>query len=151
MGAAAASLAAVAGCSSDEPETPAACLAPAKEYLAALRDAPQPVRIGGDTPIADCLVDNQSSVDIADVGRELIAAATRLNAEAREDPDGEATVELGYLIGAAQEGATKTGGLHTALIRRLDAAARFNEGGEPLSARFERTFGRGYAAGQKNG
>jgi len=81
----------------------------------------------------------------------VLFRSTRLNAEAREDPSGEASVELGYLIGAAQEAGAETGGVHTDLLRRLDAAARFNPGGEPLPAGFERAFGEGYAAGQQNG
>ena len=142
---------ALAGCADEEPETPAACLTPAKDYLAALEAAPQPVRLADDTSISECLVADQAPAEISTVGQEMIAAATRLNAEAREDPSGEASVELGYLIGAAQEAATETGGLHTDLVRRLDAAARFNEGGEPLPASFERAFGEGYVAGQESG
>lgn len=150
LGAGAVCLAALAGCSSDESETPAACLAPASEYLAALEAAPQPVLVDGETPISECLVDAQTSVDVSDVGQQLIAAATRLNAQARNNPSGRASVELGYLIGAAQEGAADTGGLHTDLLRRLDAAARFNDG-EQFPASFERAFGEGYAAGQESG
>jgi hypothetical protein len=148
LGVAVASVA--AGCAQQEPETPAACLAPAKEYLAALEAAPGPVRLDDSASISECLVDDQPPADISTVGQEMIAAATRLNAEAREEPAGDASVELGYLIGAAQEAATETGGLHTDLVRRLDAAARFN-GGEPLPVSFERAFGEGYAAGQESG
>ena len=146
-----AAAAAIVGCASEKPETPAACLAPAKDYAAALEAAPQPVRLADGTSISECLVADQSPADISSVGQELIAAATRLNAEAKQDPPGEASVELGYLIGAAQEAGSETAGLHTDLLRRLDSAARFNEGGAPLPASFERAFGEGYAAGQENG
>ena len=50
-----------------------------------------------------------------------------------------------------QEGASSTGGIHKDLVIRLDAAARFTEGGEPLPVEFERAFGEGYAAGQASG
>ena len=146
----------LAGCGSEDEEAPAACIAPARDYLAALEAAPQPVRLGGSTPISDCLVADQDPAELGQVGEELISAATQLNAEARRDPAGEATTELGYLVGAAQQGAaesggTEGGGIHTDLLRRLDSAARFSEGGKPLPASFERAFGEGYAAGQDGG
>jgi hypothetical protein len=147
-------LALLAGCSSggdDEGQTPVACLAPAGEYLAALDDAPDPVRLEGTTPISDCLTAGQDAAGLSDTGRSLVRAATELNREARRDPSGESTLRLGYLVGAVQQGASETGGIHVDLVRRLDAAARFNEGGKPLPVSFERTFGKGYAAGQENG
>jgi hypothetical protein len=140
----------LASCGEEEAETPAACLAPASAYLEALRQAPQPVLLEGMTPISDCLPAGQDTVELGQVGEEMVNAATRLNAEARRRPSGEATAQLGYLIGAAQQGASESG-IHTDLLRRLDTAARFNEGGKPLPASFERAFGEGYAAGQETG
>jgi hypothetical protein len=157
LGLAAVALVLLAGCGSDdEAEAPAACIAPARDYLAALEAAPEPVRLAGSTPISDCLVADQDPAELGQVGEELIKAATQLNAEARRDPSGEATTQLGYLVGAAQQGAaesggTEGGGIHTDLLRRLDSAARFSEGGKPLPASFERAFGEGYAAGQNGG
>jgi hypothetical protein len=147
----------LAGCGSDdEAEAPPACIAPARDYLAALEAAPQPVRLEDSTPISDCLVADQEPAELGQVGEELIKAATQLNAEARRDPADEPTTQLGYLVGAAQQGAaesggTEGGGIHTDLLRRLDSAARFTEGGKPLPASFERAFGEGYAAGQDSG
>ena len=138
----------LAGCGSDEADTPAACLAPARDYVEALEPAPEPVRLADSTPISDCLAPDQDPADVARVGEEMIDAATELNARARRDPSGEATVRLGYLIGAAQQGAAD---IHTDLLRRLDTAARFTEGGRPPPASFERAFGEGYAAGQESG
>jgi hypothetical protein len=60
-------------------------------------------------------------------------------------------VRLGYLVGAVQEGAAATGGIHEDLVLRLDAAARFTGGRDAFGARFERAFGVGYAAGQEHG
>jgi hypothetical protein len=143
---------ALVGCGGDdEPSTPAACVGDADAYLAALESAPGEVRLDGETPISDCIVEAQSGGDLAQVGEPMIAAATRLNRDAQADPSGEATVELGYLIGAVQEAAATTGGIHEDLVRRLDAAARFADDGAALPAAFERAFGEGYAAGQASG
>jgi hypothetical protein len=139
----------LAGCGEDEADTPVACLAPADTYLDALRSAPGQVLLEGSTPISGCLVDDQSPGDVSRVGEEMVDAATQLNAVARRDPSSDETVQLGYLIGAVQEGASAD--IHTDLVRRLDAAARFNEGGRPLPASFERRLGEGYAAGQESG
>lgn len=149
MAAPAVAVALLAGCGEDEVDTPAACLAPAATYLDALRSAPGQVLLEGSTPISDCLVDDQSPADVSRVGEEMVDAATQLNAAARRDPASDETVQLGYLIGAAQEGASAD--IHTDLVRRLDAAARFSGDGRPLGAGFERTFGEGYAAGQQSG
>jgi hypothetical protein len=142
---------ALAGCGEENVETPAACLASSSAYLDALRPAPEPVLLEGTTPISDCVPADQEPAELGQAGEQMIAAATKLNAEARRDPAGEATVQLGYLIGAVQQGAADGGGIHADLLRRLDAAARFSEGGKQLPASFERAFGEGYAAGQETG
>lgn len=139
----------VAGCSGGEgDETPAACLEGGDAYLEALAAAPEQVALGAGTPISDCLVPEQSGGDLAAVGEEMVAAATTLNAEAREHPGGPATVRLGYLVGAVERGAE---GIHADLVRRLNAAARFSPSREIQPASFERSFGRGYAAGLESG
>jgi len=142
-----------AGCGSeDAPDTPAACFAPAAEYLAALEAAPAEVRLEGSVAISDCLVEEQPPGALGAVGKPIVEAATALNERARRDPSGPATVRLGYLVGAVQQGAASTGGIHEDLVRRLDAAARFSGGGErSLGADFERAFGEGYAAAQPGG
>jgi hypothetical protein len=138
-------IAAVVGCGSEEEETPTACLGSAGDYLDALEEAPGAVRL------ADCIVPAQEGGELSQVGSATVDAATRLNAEARTDPSGEATVQLGYLVGAIQEGAADTGGIHADLVRRIDTAARASETGEAFSAAFERAFGEGYAAAQEGG
>jgi hypothetical protein len=147
-------LALLAGCggSSEPPETPAACLGTADDYLAALESAPGQVRLDGDTPISGCLVEDQAGGALQTVGKSVVDAATELNVQARRDPGGRGTVQLGYLVGAVQEGASNTGGIHQDLVLRLDAAARFSgEQDKPFPAEFERAYGEGYAAGQANG
>jgi hypothetical protein len=139
----------IGGCGSDtDDEAPAACLATNDVYLRALERAPAEVRLAGGTPISACLVPEQDAGELANVGREMIVAATKLNTEARKDPEGSASVQLGYLLGATAKGADA---IHTDLVRRLNTAARFSEGGGSQPAGFERAFGRGYAAGQGSG
>ena len=146
-------VAALAGCgSSDPPETPSACLGSASDYLDALADAPGEVRLAGTTPISDCLVEEQASGALQTVGKAVVDAATELNRELRRHPASQAAVQLGYLVGAVQEGAADTSGIHKDLVLRLDSAARYSGPGEkPFSAAVERAYGEGYAAGQANG
>jgi hypothetical protein len=140
-----------AGCSKSEPEqAPSACLEGPGVYMEALQGTPGEVRLQGETPISGCIVPGQEGGELAAVGSTMITVATRLNAEARADPIGSATVELGYLVGAATRGAEDTSGIHEDLIRRLSAAARFSPTGEP-SAVFERNFDLGFAAGREKG
>ncbi len=142
---------ALGGCSDDDEGTSVACLAPADDYVEALGAAPDAVTLEDGTKISSCVAQSEQAADLGQVGESVIDAATQLNAEARRDPGGERTVELGYLVGAVQQGAAETGGIHADLIRRLDAAARFAPGGGPLPVSFERAFNEGYAAGQETG
>jgi hypothetical protein len=141
---------AVAGCSSQEDEeTPSACLVEAPAYLQALRAAPGEVRVGGTTQISDCLTPEQEGGELAQVGSAMVAAATTLNGEARADPGGPATVQLGYLSAAVSRGADS---IHADLARRVTTAAQFSPGGSgSLSPEFLRAFGRGYEAGRETG
>ena len=146
-------LAALAGCGAEEaPETPAACLGPASDYLKALEAAPGEVRLAGTTAISDCLVEDQASGPLQTVGKSLVDAASELNREVRGDPRSDAAIQLGYLVGSVQEAAASTGGIHEDLVIRLDSAARFTGAdGKAFSAEFERSYGEGYAAGQATG
>jgi hypothetical protein len=138
----------LAGCGTKKNDlAPAACLVTNHGYLQALERAPAQVRLAGTTPISDCLVPDQDAGQLANIGREMIVAATKLNLRARAGSE-PATVQLGYLIGAVAKGADP---IHTDLVRRLNSAARFSQTGGALSASFERTFGRGYAAGHTSG
>ncbi len=138
-----------AGCGQKKNDlAPAACLVSSQGYLRALERAPAPVRLAGTTAISECLVPEQDGGQLANIGHEMVIAATKLNVEARRDPAGPAALQLGYLIGAVGKGADT---IHTDLVRRLNAGARFSASGGTLSAEFERTFGRGYAAGHSSG
>ena len=144
-------LAVLAGCGSTDSSTPAACLEGGDSYLKALDTAPGEVKLGGETPISDCLAENQKAGDLATVGTAMLTAATKLNAEARAEPAGDANLQLGYLLGAAQRGAESTDGIHAELIRRLSAAARYSPDNRPPSAAFLRVYRAGFDAGRARG
>jgi hypothetical protein len=146
------SLAAVAaGCGQPSDTTPVACLEGEGAYLKALDAAPGEVKLRGETLISECLAENQKAGDLATVGTALVAAATKLNAQARAEPGGEANLQLGYLLGAAERGASQTDGIHVELIRRLTAAARYSPDSRPPSTAFLRVYREGFDAGQASG
>lgn len=146
-----ASLLALAGCGGPDDSTPVACLEGAPVYLRALEGAPGEVELGGTTPISDCLAKNQAGGDLATVGAAMLTATTKLNVEARAEPGGAANVQLGYLLGAAQRGADGSEGIHTELIRRLSAAARYSPDNQPPPATFLDAYQRGFDAGRAHG
>jgi len=140
-----------AACGSTDTSTPVACLEGPGPYTRALQDAPGAVTIDDGTPLSGCLVRNQEAGDLATVGTAMLAATTRLNAAAREEPGGNANLQLGYLLGAAQRGASENEGIDAALVRRLAAAARYSPDGRPLPPAFLRTYREGFDAGEARG
>jgi hypothetical protein len=148
---AAACLTVAAGCGNQDDSTPVACLEGAAAYERALASAPGAVLLDGETPISDCLARNQSGGDLARVGEAAIVTATELNAEARAEPGGDANLQLGYLLGAAQRGAEESEGIHSDLVRRLTVAARYAPGDQPLSPEFLATYREGFGAGRSGG
>jgi hypothetical protein len=141
----------VVGCGKQDDSTPVACLEVSETYVQALKAAPGEVTLDGETPISGCLVENQKGGELATVGTAMVNAATQLNAEARAEPGGEANLQLGYLLGAAEHGAEETEGIHAELIRRLSAAARYSPDNRPLSLAFLRTYKEGFDAGAAAG
>ena len=139
------------GCGATSDATPVACLDGSGAYIGALGDAPGDVLLSGEVPISECLAENQKGGDLATVGVSMLEAATKLNAEAREEPGGAANLQLGYLVGAATRGAQGTEGIHADLLRRLGAAGRYSPGGRALPRTFYRAYRSGYAAGQDHG
>lgn len=144
-------LATVAGCGGTDDATPVACLDGAGAYVGALGDAPGEVLLSGEVPISDCLAENQEAGELATVGTSLLDAATRLNAEARAEPGGSANLRLGYLLGAVERGSAQTSGIHSELVRRLAAAARYSPDNRPLPPRFTSAYRRGFDAGRARG
>lgn len=139
------------GCGQPSDTTPVACLEGEGAYLKALNAAPGEVKLRGDALISECLAENQKAGDLATVGTALVAAATKLNAEARAEPGGDANLQLGYLLGAAERGASQTDGIHAELIRRLTSAAGYSPDNRPPSAAFLRVYREGFDAGQGGG
>jgi hypothetical protein len=142
---------AIAGCGGQDDETPVACLDGAGAYVGALAKAPGEAKLSGEVPISDCLAENQQGGDLATVGAAMVETATRLNSEARSDPGGQANLELGYLLGAAQRAAERTSGIHSELVRRLSFAARYSPENQPLPPLFLRTYREGFDAGHEHG
>jgi hypothetical protein len=140
-----------AGCGSSDggASTPTACLAPAATYLKALEAAPGPVRLSGSTPISDCLVEDQSAGELASVGASLVKAATLLSAAVERHPGAQQALRLGYLVGAVEEGASETSGIHTDLVRRIQAETRILTRGGRSSVGL--AYARGYEAGRRDG
>jgi hypothetical protein len=142
----------ILGCGGGEDKAPAACLEGSGAYLGALGNAPRDVRLSGEASISDCLTENQPGGELATIGAAMVAVATQLNREARQEPGGSAAVQLGYLLGAAERGAEETEGIHADLLRRLDAAARYSpRGSEQPSGPFQAAYERGREAGLVGG
>ncbi|MGN6815249.1 MAG: hypothetical protein ACTHK3_04100 [Solirubrobacterales bacterium] len=139
------------GCGSQDESTPVACLEGPAAYEKALAAAPGEVLLGGETPISDCLVRNQQGGDLATVGEAMVKVATKLNAEARAEPGGDADLRLGYLLGAAQRGAEHGEGIHADLLRRLTVAARYVPGKQPRPPRLPAAYREGFDAGHSSG
>ena len=143
-------LSAGCGASRTEPSTPVACLEGRTAYIRALKGAPGPVRLGGETPISECLVENQEGGDLANVGEDMVLAATTLNMQGRTGSK-QAAVALGYLVGAAERGADRTEGIHSDLVRRLTVAAQYSPDVKPITAAFLTAYERGFDAGRSKG
>ena len=110
----------LAGCGHNKTEKlPAACSDGPLAYAQALQKAPGEVLIEHQTPISRCFNRNASGDDIQIVGTDMVAAAQRLHDDAQQGKPG-AALQLGYLIGAAERGA-KRSGLGDELVRRLEA------------------------------
>ena len=111
--------AALAGCGSDRSESlPAPCTEGPGSVLRALSAAPGDVRMGG-VLISECFNRDATGEDELIVGTNLIAAAQELGDIAREEPESEESLRLGYLVGAARRGAARNG-LAAELLRRIE-------------------------------
>ena len=135
--------------SSGSAGTPSACLQGPSNFLTALATAPGPVRLNHQNLISDCVLPAQKAGELTQVGSALVVTATKLNVGGRANPTGNDPVELGYLVGAIERGATDTAGIHTDLLRRLDAAARFSPAQLPPA--FATGYATGLSAGHKSG
>ncbi len=145
------------GCSSGAKiPTPAACQATPEIWLTALAEAPDQVRIEGDSLISECLPANQSAAHQEEVGRTAVEVATRLAAFIKTDgangdfeSSAEAAMMAGYLVGAMTKAEAKTEGIHATLLDRVEAAA--TNGLDGASKKVQQTYQRGYEAGRETG
>jgi hypothetical protein len=130
------------GCGDDPGPLPEGCTR-SSELLASLRGAPGQVRLSGER-LSDCFQKGADAGQIQAVGGAFVEAASRLSSRARPEPEGRAAVQLGYLVGAARRGGSRTSGVHDELLRRLD-----QEAGELAAS--SRSYRRGRRAGQEAG
>lgn len=144
-------VAVASGCGSQDASTPAACLEGPRAFAQALKAAPEEVRLDGGTAISECLTQHQKAGDLGRVGEAMVLTATHLNIASRAEPEGDAAVQLGYLIGAVRRGAQDTEGIHSDLIRRLTVAANYRPAGEPLQFQFHDDYAEGFEAGRSDG
>src|ERR1044072_8260477 len=93
------SLIAVTGCGGPDDSTPTVCLEGPSFYLGKGRDG---------VLISDCLAENQTGGDLANVGTAMLAAAIKLNSQASAEPGGTANVQLGYLLRRAARGGERS-------------------------------------------
>jgi hypothetical protein len=153
--AAAAALLAGCGGSGRAEGAPAACREGTAAILDALRGAPGEVVLGGEAPLSECLVPGAEEGELADLGEGALAAANRLNSEARAGGGGaggaRAALEVGYLVGAIARGETHTEGVHNELLRRLTVSAKFAPHGESLPPGFLAAYAKGFRAGRSHG
>jgi hypothetical protein len=134
---------ALVGCTREESRLPAACVEGEDAVRAALRTAPEPVRLGG-VALSRCLSEEADGEQLQVVGIAFVEAASRLATEARRNPEGRSALELGYLTAAAHRGGDSTQGVHSELLRRMDQEL------STVNTR-SRAYQRGHRAGQSAG
>ena len=102
------------------------------------------MKLGGETPISDCLAENQQGGDLAD-GRRRDGRGGDRAQRAKPGPSPAATPTCSSATcSAPPNGApTSTEGIHAELIRRLSAAARYSPDNRPLSGAFLAAYRRG--------
>ncbi|HWT92568.1 MAG TPA: hypothetical protein VN238_06200 [Solirubrobacteraceae bacterium] len=114
---------ALAGCGDDDPPpVPLSCIGDREPVVRALAAAPGRVTLAGGITISECLRRATSPADLQEVGITLTNAGEDLELLALRG-DAEAALQLGYLAGAAREGAKTTSGLGEELVWRLEASA----------------------------
>lgn len=123
------------GCGSSAEDLPAAC-GDQGAIRAALAAAPGRVLLDG-RPLSHCFTRAGDAGAVQVAGGAMVEVAEAL---ARE-PGGEA--RLGYLVGAARRGSTRSEGLHYEVVRRIEQAA------EPAAASPD--YRRGVRAGTRSG
>ena len=115
-----------------------ACTADTATIARALDRAPAPVRLPDGTLLSQCMA-------AADTDAALQSFGVLATQVADDLADRGAALRLGYLIGAARRGATRTNGIGAELEHRLESSAR------RLSGSFRGQLERGLRAGEQTG
>lgn len=108
---------AAAGCGASADPLPLPCTQGEGVVLRALQRAPRRVTLPDGTPLSRCVALATTDVDLQALGLVLTGVAERL-------ADRGDALRLGYLVGAARQGAAHTAGVQLELVRRLEGAAR---------------------------
>ena len=103
--------------------------------------------------VSEFQVNSSGTDDSAQIAaiEDMISNGAQAIVTITNTPGGQANVALGYLLGAAEAGAEETSGIHTDLVRRLEAAARLSPGRRSLPPGFEDALQEGIAAGHEHG
>ena len=115
-------LLALSACSREDESTPAGCLVGEDAVLRALERAPGEVSLEG-ARLSACLSDTTDGDALQSVGAAYLDAATSLADRAVANPDGEAALQLGYLLGAVKRSEAGAQGVGYELGRRLQSEA----------------------------
>jgi hypothetical protein len=110
-------VAVLAACGEEKADLADACTDPPAKVLTALASAPHSVALQGGTKVSDCVAKAKDAAQLQNVGSILSTAGATLVRRARTDAD--AAVQLGYLVGAVEKGATGTGGFQDELVFRM--------------------------------
>jgi hypothetical protein len=114
-------LLALGGCGSRTPPAQACIQAQPADVLQALRSAPGHVALADGTPLSQCVRRTIDDSRLQTLGATLTAAADALAQRMRASD--AAAFQLGFLIGAADRGATQAAGLQGDLANRIASAA----------------------------
>lgn len=134
------------GCGAADEPLPVACRGDADAYGAALRVAPEVVRLDG-TTLAECIRRARSDADLVSIGSTLTTLGEQLELRAIEG-DRASALRLGYLAGAAERASRDTEGIHAELAYRIERSAAAVTDGPPD---VERALRRGIRAGSARG
>jgi hypothetical protein len=110
------------GCTEEDTPPPSGCFE-GDEVRRALDAAPAEVRLADGTALSRCVRLSTNDDQLQSLGLVLTAVADEL-ADRSERGDTRAAARLGFLLGAAEQGASKAQGVQLELVRRLESAAR---------------------------
>jgi hypothetical protein len=135
----------VAGCSKTAALPDVCRSSDASALRSALRRAPRTVRLPGGVAVSQCVAGSRTDAELQVVGGIVTETGDRLVRRATRDP--EAALELGYLEGATERGASRNNGIGAELGNRM--ANLFTPADSTPAGRA--AYERGRAAGRSTG